>query len=154
VTSNELGQLDGVRVAQTITALMCHVDLQDFEAAQRLFAPRVRVDYTSLWGGEPADMAPADLMQAWRGIVLGFEATWHEIGAINVRIQGSSAMANCAVDARHWLGGAVWQPRGRYEFELRKTAAWQISLMRLVVTEEKGDRALVASAQSRVAAGS
>lgn len=145
-------QLDGIRVAQTITALICDVDLRDFEAARRLFTARVHVDYTSLWGGQPTDMTPDALIKGWRGIVPGFDATWHELGAIEVALQRDSAIAQCTVDARHWLDGAVWQPQGRYEFELKKATTWRISLMRLVLEAEQGDRSLVARAQARATA--
>jgi hypothetical protein len=128
------------------------VDLRDFDAALRLFAARVQVDYTSLWGGTVADMAREELIAAWRGLVPGFDATWHELGDISVDVQGGRARASCAVAARHWIGSELWLPKGRYEFELVREDAWRIASMRLVMSEELGDRGLVARAQARLAA--
>jgi hypothetical protein len=141
-------RIEEVLVQRTILALICDVDLLQLEAAERLFAPRVEVDYTSLWGGTPATMTPAQLVGSWRGLLPGFDATWHELGEIEVRVAGSSARAFCSVAARHWIGNAMWLPKGRYEFTLVKTNIWRISQMRLVLTEELGDRALVNQAQA------
>jgi hypothetical protein len=145
-----LADLDAIRIRQTIIAMVGAVDLHDFDAAQRLFAPQVQIDYTSLWGGEPATMKREDLIAAWRGLVPGFDATWHELGDISLRIDGTTAHAQCSVAARHWIGRDVWLPKGRYEFILDKADAWRITLMRLVMTEEIGARGLVEKARARV----
>jgi hypothetical protein len=143
-----LSRLDEILIQRTIVAMICDVDLLQLGAAERLFAPEVEVDYTSLWGGSPAKMTPAALIGAWRGLLPGFEATWHELGEIAARVNGAKAEASCTVAARHWVDGAVWLPKGRYEFGLAKNGAWRITHMRLVLTEEIGDRALVDKARS------
>lgn len=144
-----LSKLDEILIQRTILAMICDVDLLQLNAAERLFAPQVEVDYTSLWGGSPAVMAPADLIGSWRTLLPGFDATWHELDDIAVRIDGTKAEASCAVAARHWIDGAVWLPKGRYEFALVNTGAWRISRMRFVLTEELGDRALVDKARGK-----
>jgi len=138
-----LSTLDTVLIQRTLLAMICDVDLLQLDAAERLFAPQVEVDYTSLWGGDPARMTAAELIGSWRTLLPGFDATWHELGVIDVRVHGSTAEAACSVAARHWLDGAVWLPQGRYEFGLVHESAWRISQMRLVVTAEIGDRTLV-----------
>jgi hypothetical protein len=140
-------RLEDVLVQRTILAMICDVDLLQLDAAERLFAPEVEVDYTSLWGGAPARMTPAQLIGSWRGLLPGFDATWHELGDIDVKVTGQAARASCSVAARHWIGQAVWLPKGRYEFALAKTDIWRISQMRLLMQEELGDRALVGQAQ-------
>jgi hypothetical protein len=141
------------RVRQTVLAIPTNIDIGAFETVSPLFAERVVVDYTSLWGGEPQSMTPAELMSSWRGIVPGFDATWHEIGPIAVALSGSEATATTTVDGRHWIGGRVWRPIGRYDFNLTKVdGRWRVSGMTLTVTEEQGDRALVDIARERAAA--
>lgn len=147
-----LANLDATRIRQTITALICAVDLRDFAAAERLFAPRVRVDYTSLWGGEAAEMAREELLAGWRSLVPGFDATWHELGAIEVQLEQQKAGASCPVAARHWIGSEIWLPKGRYEFALTRSDSWRIAAMKLVLMEEIGSRALVEKARARVSA--
>jgi hypothetical protein len=145
-----LARLDEILIQRTILAMICDVDLLQLDAAEQLFAPEVEVDYTSLWGGSPARMSAAELIGSWRTLLPGFDATWHELGEIAVQVSGSMAEASCTVAARHWIEGAVWLPKGRYEFGLVNQAGWRISKMRLVVTEEIGDRALVERARGRI----
>lgn len=144
---------DEARVRQIALGIPTNVDLRNFDAIQPLFADPVVIDYTSLWGGEPQTMGPAELMTAWRGIVPGFDATWHEISDLQVKVAGDRATASSKVDGRHWLGDQVWRPIGRYDFEfVRQGGAWKVTRMTLTVTEERGDRKLVDQARERAAA--
>lgn len=140
-------KLDDVLVQRTIVAMICDVDLLQLDSAERLFANEVEVDYTSLWGGTPATMTPAQLIGSWRTLLPGFDATWHELGEIAVTITGQHARASCSVAARHWIGKALWLPKGQYDFTLVKTDIWRISQMRLVMAAEIGDRGLVSQAK-------
>jgi hypothetical protein len=144
-----LSRLDEILIQRTVLAMICDVDLMQLDAAEQLFAPEIEVDYTSLWGGSPANMSAAELVGSWKTLLPGFDATWHELGEISVRVNGSTADASCTVAARHWIDGAVWLPKGRYEFGLTKKTGWRISKMRLIVTEEIGDRALAEKARAR-----
>lgn len=143
---------DEARVRQIALGIPTNVDLRNFDAIEPLFADPVVIDYTSLWGGEPQTMRPAELMTAWRGIVPGFDATWHEISDLQVKVTGDRASATSRVDGRHWLGEQVWRPIGRYDFEfVRQGGAWKVTRMTLTVTEEQGDRKLVDQARARAA---
>jgi hypothetical protein len=107
-------------------------------------------DYTSLWGGTPNTMTPAELMTAWRGIVPGFDATWHELSDVRARVSGNTATATAAVDGRHWLGDALWRPIGSYEWDLEKrNGQWKVTRMVFKMTREIGDRGLAAQAIER-----
>jgi hypothetical protein len=141
------------RVRQTVLSIPTNIDMRNFDAVEPLFADPVVIDYTSLWGGEPSRMSPGELMTAWRGIVPGFDATWHEITNLKVQVTGDTAKASSNVDGRHWLGEQVWRPIGRYDFRLaRQDGRWRVTHMTLTVTREEGDRALVDQARARAAA--
>jgi hypothetical protein len=145
---------DEARVRQTVLAVPTNADLRAFDAIAPLFAEQVVVDYTSLWGGTPDRMTPQALMTAWARVLPGFDATWHEIGEIEVRVTGAQASATTTVDARHWLGEGFWRVTGRYEFTLsRLEGRWRITRMALTVTGEEGERALVERAVQRAAGG-
>lgn len=138
------------RVRQTVLAIPTNIDLRNFEAVAPLFASPVVIDYTSLWGGKPAAMTPAELMTSWQGIVPGFDATWHEISNLRVQVNGWTATASSDVDGRHWLGERTWRPIGRYEFRLAKQGEqWKVTHMTFLMTREEGERALVQEAQAR-----
>nr|MCU0870325.1 nuclear transport factor 2 family protein [Burkholderiales bacterium] len=112
------GDPDAARVVSVVRSIPLAVDLAAYDLAERAFAPEIVVDYTSLWGGAPARTTPAALMTAWRGIVPGFDGTWHELGPVAVRIDGDHATAAADVDGRHWLDGRLWRPIGRYDWTL------------------------------------
>lgn len=133
-----------------VSSIPLAVDLARYDLAETAFAPKIVIDYTSLWGGEPQTMTPGELMDAWRGIVPGFDATWHELGPVDARIDGDTATAEAAVDGRHWLDGQIWRPIGRYHWELsRIDGAWKVTRMTLALERELGDRGLAAQAMER-----
>jgi len=147
----ESEDIEQARIRQTVLAIPTSIDVGDFAAAERLFADRVEVDYSSLWGGTAQTMPRADLIGAWRALVPGFDATWHELGPIDLVLDGARATARCAVDARHWLGTDMWRLRGLYVFDLVRAEGWRVALMHFVLEQEAGDRGLVDQARERVA---
>ncbi|MCE4554342.1 nuclear transport factor 2 family protein [Roseateles cellulosilyticus] len=141
------------RVVSLVRSIPLSVDLGRYELAEAAFAPRVRIDYSSLWGGQAQDMAAADLLAAWRGLVPGFDATLHELGPVQVSLNGDSAQATADVVASHWLEGQLWRLVGRYEWPLRRgTDGWRVTGMTFQCLQEQGDRGLCERAQARVAA--
>jgi SnoaL-like domain len=144
------GEPEAAKVISVVSSIPLAVDLANYALAERAFAPRIVIDYTSLWGGTPNTMSPAELMAAWRGIVPGFDATWHELSDVRARVSGNRATATAAVDGRHWLGDALWRPIGAYEWDLEKrNGQWKVTRMVFKMTREIGDRALAAQAIER-----
>ena len=144
------GTAEEARIISLVSSIPLAVDLADYDLAERAFAAKITIDYTSLWGGEPQQMTPAELMAAWRGIVPGFDATRHEIADVTVEIEGNKAKASAFVDGRHYLGGKIWRPVGTYDWRLEKIeGAWKVTKMTFNLTEEIGDRALASEAMER-----
>jgi hypothetical protein len=136
-----------------VSSIPLAVDLARYDLAEAAFAPEIVIDYTSLWGGEPQRMAPAELMAAWRGIVPGFDATWHELDEVRAEVNGDRATATAFVDGRHWLDGRLWRPVGNYRWELRKIGGdWKVTRMTFAMTQEIGDRSVAQSAMARAKA--
>ncbi|MEM9061619.1 MAG: nuclear transport factor 2 family protein [Pseudomonadota bacterium] len=146
------GDADTARVITLVASIPLAVDRAAYDLAEAAFAPEVVIDYTSLWGGEPSTMTPAALMDGWRGIVPGFDATWHELGPVEVAISGDTATALAQVDARHWIGDRLWRPVGVYRWDLARTEdGWRVTRMVFDMTDEIGDRSLTEEAISRAA---
>jgi hypothetical protein len=147
------GEPEAARVISVVSSIPLAVDLAQYALAERAFAPRIVIDYTSLWGGTPNAMTPAELMAAWRGIVPGFDATWHELSDVRAQVNGQRATATAAVDGRHWIGQAIWRPIGTYEWDLSKLdGQWKVTRMVFKMTQEIGDRGLAAQAMERAQA--
>jgi hypothetical protein len=149
-TITPAGDPESARVISVVSSIPLAVDLARYDLAEAAFAPSILIDYTSLWGGEPQRMTPATLMQAWRALVPGFDATRHELRDVQAFIAGDAATATAFVDGRHWLEGALWRPIGTYEWKLQKVnGRWQVTAMTFAMTQEIGDRGLVAIASER-----
>ena len=138
------------QIRTLVASIPLAVDRAAYDLAEAAFAPEIVIDYTSLWGGEPTTMTPSALMNAWRGIVPGFDATWHELGPVTVTINGDTASAHAFVDGRHWIGERLWRPVGNYHWDVERIdGTWRVTRMEFEMTEEIGDRALVAEAMER-----
>jgi hypothetical protein len=147
------GDPDVSRVIQLVSSIPLAVDLANYDLAEAAFAPSITVDYTSLWGGAPQTMTPGELMTGWRGIVPGFDATFHELSDVRATISGSKAIATANVDGRHWIEGRLWRPVGTYHWDLEQIdGRWRVTRMVFAMTQEIGDRALAAEAMERAKA--
>lgn len=139
------------QIRTLVSSIPLAVDLAAYDLAEAAFAADVVIDYTSLWGGEPATLTSAALMNAWRGIVPGFDATWHELGPVTVTVDGEVGQATAAVDGRHWIGDQLWRPIGVYHWDVERIEGdWRVTRMEFDMTKEIGDRALAAQAMERV----
>jgi hypothetical protein len=147
------GDPETARVITLVSSIPMAVDLANYDLAEAAFAPSIVIDYTSLWGGQPNATTPKELMAGWRGIVPGFDATWHELSNVKAKVSGQSAEATAFVDGRHWIGKDLWRPVGNYVWKLSKIdGQWKVSHMTFAMTQEFGDRALAARAQERAKA--
>ncbi|WP_376093789.1 nuclear transport factor 2 family protein [Roseomonas sp. CCTCC AB2023176] len=150
MTVTPAGDPDSARVISTVSSIPLAVDLARYDLAEASFAPSIVIDYTSLWGGEPQRMTPAELMAAWRGLVPGFDATRHELKDVRAELDGDRATATAFVDGRHWIDGRLWRPIGTYRWTLeRQGGAWKVTSMTFAMTQEIGDRGLIALATER-----
>lgn len=149
-TITAAGSTDSARVISIVSSIPLAVDLARYDLAEAAFAPLIVIDYTSLWGGEPQRMTPAELMTAWGDLVPGFDATRHELTDVRAEVDGDRATATASVDGRHWIDGRLWRPIGNYRWTLgRQAGVWKVTTMTFVMTQEIGDRGLVALATKR-----
>ena len=127
-----------------LTRMLHSIDALDWETLRDSFAPEVRTDYTSLWGGEPAIVKVDDLLDQWREMMFGLAATHHQTGPVRVDDDGTG---HTHVSAHHWLeGGEVWVVHGHYTFKLDGD---RITELTLLVHQQEGDRTVPEQAQER-----
>jgi hypothetical protein len=131
---------------------MVGVDHNRYDIVESALAPELVIDYTNSWGGTPQTMTSTAYTDALRRSVPGFDATRHELCRIEAQIEGDGALASADFDVRHWLDGDLWRLLGTYHWMLKRNAGqWAVTSLRRVVTEEMGNRDLVAKAMQRVA---
>ncbi len=135
------------------------IDELDWSTVRASFASKVAVDYTSLFGGSAETLAADTLVDRWRGLLPGFDATQHLIGPVIVTENGG-AMATAETQARgyHHLsgaeGGAVWMAAGRYRFAMeQRDDEWKIGGITFQLAYQEGNLGLAGIARARADGG-
>ncbi|HET7221286.1 MAG TPA: nuclear transport factor 2 family protein [Vicinamibacterales bacterium] len=140
-------------VGDVITRMLHAVDSLDWAGVRERFRDPVSVDYSSLTG-QPAAMVPRDdLIEGWRGVLPGFDATQHITGPIAVDDESADeAVARTTVRGYHWLGSDEWMVAGRYTMTLVRTGStWRITAITLTVSHQSGTLSLPETARARAA---
>lgn len=149
---------DKFEITDRVASMLHAVDALDWLEVRAAFHDTVLLDYTSLFGGEPASMTADELVQSWRGLLPGFDGTQHLVGPVVTVIRESRAQADTHVRGYHRIdgaaGGDTWMVAGQYRFELARPAgSWRIVAIKLSVFYQEGNRRLIAIARDRVVVG-
>ncbi|WP_280402117.1 nuclear transport factor 2 family protein [Nocardia carnea] len=139
---------DRLDVVDTCTRMAWHADHREWDELATIFDGTVRLDYTSLDGGEPITVTPAQIVTAWRETLGGFDATQHLLGNHLVTVDGDRAVCTASFQATHRksdaVGGCLWTLAGTYHFDLvRACGAWKISGVVMTATWGAGNRGLL-----------
>ena len=115
----------------TVTRLFVHTDNRDWEKVSDLFAPTVLFDMTSLVGGEPAEMTPQQIVDAWDQGLKPLKAIHHQTGNYLVTLTEDGAQVFCYGIASHYLPNKTNKNTrtfvGSYDIHLVKIDdAWKI----------------------------
>jgi len=122
-------------IVDTINRLFIGTDSRNWAMVRDALAPRLHVDMTSLAGGQPAEMAGADLAAAWETGLKPIQAVHHQAGNYRVNVQSDEAEAFCYGTATHYRptksGRNVRTFVGSYDFRLaRLEGRWRITSFR------------------------
>lgn len=122
-----------------------NLDHQEWDAMPPLFTDEVRLDYTSLNGGEPATVPQAAMIERWRESRENLKATQHLLSNHLVRMDGGNPTATAMFQATHVLpndfGSPIWTLGGEYRYEfLEQGGAWRISALTMRIIWADGNR--------------
>jgi hypothetical protein len=134
-----------------LTRMLQAVDALDWTTVRNAFADEVRLDYTSLSGGEPETLPADDLMARWQGVFPGFDATQHVTGPVLLTDDGGDGVrADAHVRGYHHIaganGGEIWGVHGHY---IARLANGRITEFTLRVFYQEGNLDLPAIAAQR-----
>lgn len=119
------------------------VDRKEWDRARSFFADEVRVDFTSLVGGEPAQMKSDDLIGAWKTNLVPEKKTFHLRGNHIVSVKGDEATVyshGYAWNQMAGVGSDLWEVWGNYTHALKRTpAGWRVVGFTFVKTHERGN---------------
>jgi hypothetical protein len=133
---------DRHEILDRITDIAVGADRRDWARAQAAFAPEVRIDYTSLFGGQAATAKAGDIVNGWKGMLPGFDATQHLVSNHAVQVRGNTATAQADFVATHRIERDLWTLGGRYDYTLTKlNGAWRVTGLTMTWSWETGDRA-------------
>jgi hypothetical protein len=138
------------QIATCIYDLFIGTDRRDWSLVRGCFAEQVLFDMTSLAGGEPVPLTPAQITDTWETGLRPLEHVHHQAGNLQISVDGTSATAFCYGIALHYRttkdGNNVRRFVGSYDFELRFAAGlWRISAFRFNLKFVDGNRELESS---------
>ncbi len=150
--------MEQAQVVKTIQSIFESSDAQNWNKVENSFAAQVRLDYTSMAGGEPHTLTPGQITSAWKTLLPGFQSTHHQVGGFEVKVQGNTASATNHGLALHYLpgaaGGDTWVVVGTYEFSLeRKGRDWKVNAMKFNLQKQEGNLQLPGLAKLNAANG-
>jgi SnoaL-like domain len=137
--------------ADVLPRMLHAIDVLDWPTVRDAFADEVRVDYTSLSGGQPETLPADDLIGRWQDLLPGFDATQHLIGPVVLTDNGGPGVrADTHVRGYHHIQGSggeeTWGVYGHYTAEL---VNGKITELALQVFYQEGNLELPAIATGR-----
>lgn len=146
--------MDTQQIIETVNKLFISVDNRDWDAVKAIFSDTVLLDYTSMAGGHPADLASADIIDSWKSILPGFDKTHHQLGNYIIETDSLVVKVFCYGTATHYLSNEsknnVWTVVGSYDLELQAVSkAWRITKMKFNLKYIDGNGELPKMAQER-----
>jgi len=144
---------DEAAIKTIIESVGTLADTHNFEALEKLYAPEVMVDYTSLSGGDFELKSAQALMTQWASVLPGFDRTRHAVSNIFVQVNDQYATATADVIADHYVNDLFWQVSGDYLYKLVKDAdGWKITSHTFNLKSEQGSRDVFGPAIEKAAA--
>jgi hypothetical protein len=139
--NSDLSELVDHHQIQALVAGLAHAqDRRDWAAMATLFAPRVDLDLSSVFGGKPLVTSADELAGMAQAALEGFDVTHHAATNLVTQIDGYNANARAHVYSYHQL---AMEPgvtdyclmRGFWEFDLTKASGrWLIRRWTVVRT--------------------
>ncbi|MBI2390708.1 MAG: nuclear transport factor 2 family protein [Deltaproteobacteria bacterium] len=117
--------LDQRDVVDVVIALFVATDARDWDRVEACLSDPVILDMTSLAGGAPQPLSPAQVSAGWREGLRPIDHVHHQVGNFVVRVRGDEADVACHGIAFHHraIGGPdnVRTFVGTYDLHLRRT---------------------------------
>ncbi|TGK26887.1 hypothetical protein EHO98_00075 [Leptospira stimsonii] len=145
-----------LQIQSAVETVFKSADQRDWEKLKSVFAEKIYLDYTSLAGGQPAEISANEVVDSWKNFLPGFYSTHHQVGNFQIEKKGNEANVKFSGIALHYLpvetGGSEWVVTGTYEFKLRKTENrnWTIHSMKFNLEHQSGNQNLGSSAIENV----
>jgi hypothetical protein len=136
------------QIIDTITRVTWYADQRDWDRLPALFADTVFLDYSSITGGEPSHVAPADIVESWRQSLGRLDATQHLVTNHLVTVDGDQASVTAHFIATHVLSSAapdpLWTLGGHYRWTLAESdGTWRVTGMTTTALWQTGNMSIM-----------
>lgn len=155
--SDALSAQDHADITATCIRFAWCLDDRRWDDLEALFGPAVDVDYTDLFGGTAATLAPRQLVGASRRLLETLDRTQHFVAAHVVSGQGDRATCRSQVIATHTynaarLGDRNWTVGGSYTMDLvRNGTGWLIVGLVFALAWSSGNHEIVRQSRADAA---
>ena len=124
--------IDKENVIQKVTELFVFTDQRDWSKVRECFTENVHFDMTSMAGGDPVNLTPEQITQAWDEGLKPLQAIHHQVGNFMVNLDKNEAEVFCYGIALHYLENPSGKNTrtfvGSYDFHLmRQQDDWKIN---------------------------
>jgi phage baseplate assembly protein W len=123
-------------IEDLVVGMFVATDERDWATLKTCFTDPFVLDMTSMVGGSPASMTPAQVAAAWAEGFKPLSHVHHQIGNVRTTVIGSRATVRCYGIALHHRSDIVAEPKtrrfvGTYELELAQVEGqWRIARLR------------------------
>jgi hypothetical protein len=136
--------VDEAEIRRVVDGIDLATDAKDWERCRSFFTVEIRVDFTSLAGGEPGLMPADDLVGAWRTNLYADKPSHHMRTNHRITVDGDRAgvfSKGYALNILHRATGSdLWEVWGDYTHTLERTPeGWKGSEMTFVVVHARGN---------------
>jgi hypothetical protein len=148
---------DRALIVETCTKMAWAIDERRWDDLGLLFANKLRIDYTDIFGGEPSVITPADMVRTSQLLLGSLDATQHLVASHVVEGSGDTAYCRSMVQASHLkqnrTGEPMWTVGAQYHMDLVRTPdGWRISGIRVVMNWATGNREVMRLGKTRPSA--
>lgn len=135
---------DEIEIRRVVDEIDNAVDEKNWVRARTFFADKVNADFTSLTGGEPAQITADELIGGWRENLYADKKSFHQRTNHRIEIDGEKAEVYSKGYAYNLIETGktkgLWEVWASYTHTLEKTDnGWKVSGMTLTVAHTRGD---------------
>ncbi|WP_261300732.1 nuclear transport factor 2 family protein [Paenibacillus andongensis] len=145
-TQVQFDWMNKMAIIETVSKFAYYADHRQWEDLQQLFTEEVKVDYTSLAGGEPVTIPANVLMDSWNKVLTPLKATQHLISNHIIDFDNEhQATCRAYFQAQHEFpnpfGGSQWTLGGKYLFLfVKENTQWKISELVMTAVWANGNQ--------------
>ena len=139
---------DRLAILELIGNLALLLDARDWDALEGIWADEVYYDRTSLFGGEPITVTPAELVEGYRQALGNLDSLHHMIANHVIKLDGDRATCAANMQGTHVFantsGDDMWTVGGRHDYQLTRTAdGWKIAGLTFTIQWATGNMNIV-----------